>query len=388
MENLRLLFQSLLDETDTQFIRYLNSKVNWDVRMFAIVGPRGVGKTTLLLQHIKQYHKVTDTLYVQADDIYFANHRLFDMAHNFAKYGGKHLFIDEIHKYPNWSQELKMMYDYLPKLQVVFTGSSILDIYKGYADLSRRVLLYHLNGLSFREYLAMKENISLPVYSLHEILKNKVKIDKHQPLPLFKTYLQEGYYPFFKEGGYYERLQAIINLILETDIPMFTDMNATTVRKLKQLLYIVSQSVPFKPNYTKLAALIDTHRNSLGDYLQHIEKAGLVIQLRSEASGMRALGKVEKLFLNNPNLIYALAEENVNIGNVRETFFVNQMQVNNSVLAAEKGDFKIKKYTFEVGGEGKTAKQVAGIADAFVVKDGIEHGVDNVIPLWAFGFNY
>jgi predicted AAA+ superfamily ATPase len=388
METLYILFQSLLDQTDKQFVRYLHDKINWEVRMIAIVGPRGVGKTTLLLQHIKQYHRVADTLYVQADDLYFSNHRLFDLANDFVKYGGRHLFIDEIHKYPNWSQELKMMYDYLPKLQVVFTGSSILDIYKGYADLSRRVLSYHLHGLSFREYLALKENINLPVYSLRDILKNKVTMDAHQPLPLFKNYLQEGYYPFFKEGGYYERLQVIINLILETDIPAFTGMSVATVRKLKQLLYIVSQSVPFKPNYTKLSSLIETHRNNLGEYLHYIEKSGLIFQLRTAASGMRMLGKVEKLYLNNPNLIYALAGDKVNVGNVRETFFVNQMQINHNVLAAEKGDFKVKQYTFEVGGEGKTMKQVVDVPDAYVVKDNIEYGFANVVPLWAFGFNY
>jgi predicted AAA+ superfamily ATPase len=388
MENLRFLFQSLLDQTDTQFVRYLHDKINWEVRMIAIVGPRGVGKTTLLLQHIKQYHRLADTLYVQADDLYFSNHRLFDMANDFVKYGGRHLFIDEIHKYPHWSQELKMMYDYLPKLQVIFTGSSILDIYKGYADLSRRALSYQLHGLSFREYLALKENIHLPVYSLDDILKNKVQIDKHQPLPLFNAYLKEGYYPFFKENGYYERLQVIINFILETDIPMFTGMNTATVRKLKQLLYIVSQSVPFKPNYTKLASLIETHRNNLVEYLHYIEKSGLILQLRTTASGIRILGKVEKLYLDNPNLIYALAGDKENIGNVRETFFVNQMRVNNNVLAAEKGDFNIEKYTFEVGGEGKTTKQVIDVPDAYVVKDNIEHGFANILPLWAFGFNY
>ncbi len=388
MEELRLLFNDLLSATNMQFVRYLHDRLPWDDRMMAVVGPRGVGKTTMLLQHIKQYLNPQKTLYVKADDLYFTTHRLFDTANEFFKYGGRHFYIDEIHKYPNWSQELKMMYDYLPRLQVVFTGSSILDIYRGQADLSRRVLAYHLDGLSFREFICMKENVQLPACSLKDILQHKVSTGGRQPLPLFKEYLQTGYYPFFMDTGYNKRLQSIINLILEVDVPLHANMNVGSVRKLKQLLYIIAQSVPFKPNMTKLAALTDTHRNMLSDYFYYLEKAGLILQLRTGANGVNALGKVEKLYLNNTDLLYALAEDKPNKGNIRETFFFNQMQVNNAVTSAEKGDFTIGKYTFEVGGEGKTQRQVLGVKDAFIVKDDIEYGAGNILPLWSFGFNY
>ena len=389
MERLNEQFKRLIERTDVTHLRYLHSIIDWNNRLTAIVGARGVGKTTLILQHIKLFHKFQDTLYVSADDLYFTENSLFNLATDFYKNGGKYLFIDEIHKYSDWSKELKMMYDNFNDLHVVFTGSSVLDVYKGSDDLSRRVLSYQLLGLSFREYLNMSQKLNLPVYSLEEIIANKVVLSEiEHPLPIFKKYLSEGFYPYFEETGYVERLKNTINLTLETDIPIFSKMNISTSQKLKQLLYIISQSVPFKPNFTKIADMIGVHRNQITEFLYYLERAGIIAQLRNDTKGIRLLGKVEKVFLDNTNLMFAIGEDKPNIGNIRETYFFNQMRLNYKVLSSDVSDFKIGKYTFEVGGINKTRKQISNFENAFIVKDDIEYGFLNTIPLWAFGFNY
>lgn len=389
MERLYEQFRRLIERTDTTFVRYLHDQVIWDNRLTAIVGARGVGKTTLLLQHIKLYNDLQDTIYINADDIYFSENKLFDFASTFYKNGGKHLYIDEVHKYSSWSKELKMMYDYFPDMQVIFTGSSILDIYRGSDDLSRRALTYHLEGMSFREYLNISLGLQLSAYSLEDIVANKVQIHSiEHPLPLFKDYLERGYYPFYKEPDYFERLRNVIGLTLETDIPTFANMNISTARKLKQLLFIISQSAPFKPNLSKIGEMLDVHRNQVTDFLFYLEKAGIIAQLRNATKGIRLLGKIEKIYLGNTNLIYAIGEGNPNIGNIRETIFFNQMKVRNNILASDKSDFSIADYTFEVGGKNKTKKQISDIQNAYVVKDDIEFGYMGTIPLWAFGFNY
>ena len=389
MERLNEQFKRLIERTDVTHLRYLHSIIDWNNRLTAIVGARGVGKTTLILQHIKLFHKSQDTLYVSADDLYFTENSLFNLATDFYKNGGKYLFIDEIHKYSDWSKELKMMYDNFNDLHVVFTGSSVLDVYKGSDDLSRRVLSYQLLGLSFREYLNMSQKLNLPVYSLDEIIANKVEIPGiEHPLPIFKKYLSEGVYPFYEETCYVELLKNTINLTLETDIPIFSKMNISTSQKLKQLLYIISQSVPFKPNFTKIADMIGVHRNQITEFLYYLERAGIIAQLRNDTKGIRLLGKVEKVFLDNTNLMFAIGEDKPNIGNIRETYFFNQMRLNYKVLSSDVSDFKIGKYTFEVGGKNKTRKQIVNLENAFIVKDDIEFGFLNTIPLWAFGFNY
>ncbi len=389
MEQLIRFFRRMLALTDTRYLRFLYEQINWSSRMIGIVGPRGVGKTTMLLQHIKLHLPVDETLFVNADDIYFTEHHLLDMAEEFYQNGGKHLFIDEIHKYPEWSRELKLIYDYFPDLQIIFTGSSILDIYKGTADLSRRAVMHFLPGLSFREYLILAKGIRLPVYSLSDILARKVEFPAgERPIALFKEYLANGYYPFFSDPDYALRLRSIINMTVENDIPMYASMNIATTKKIRQLLYIISQSVPFKPNFTKLGQLIDIHRNQVNDLMFYLERAGIIAQLRNKTSGIRLLGKVEKTYLDNTNLVYALAENKPEAGNVRETFFLSQMRVHNQVFASDKSDFEIGDYTFEVGGKSKGQKQIEGIDNAFVVKDDIEFGYKNIIPLWHFGLNY
>ena len=389
MEQLQELFRRLLALTDVTYIRYLHNRIDWSARMIGIVGARGVGKTTLLLQHIKLHLSPENTLFVNADDLYFAEHRLFDLASDFYKSGGKHLFIDEVHKYTDWAKELKMIYDYYPDLQVVFTGSSILDIYKGNADLSRRALSYYLPGLSFREYLALAKGIRLPAFTLEEIVAHRVEFPaSERPLALFRDYLSQGYYPFFREPGYDIRLRNVVNLTVESDITSYAHLNAASTKKIKQLLYIIAQSVPFKPNFSKIAQMIDLHRNQVVDFLFYLEKAGVIAQLRNDTGGIRQLGKVEKVYLDNTNLAFALSADKPDTGNLRETFFLSQMKVNHEVIASDKADFRVDKYTFEVSGRGKGQKQIENVPDSYVIKDDIEYGHGNIIPLWQFGFNY
>lgn len=389
MDSLVRVYKKLLRETTTEFHRYLYDQINWDNRIVGIRGPRGVGKTTMMLQHIKENLPVDDVLYVNADDIYFSNNRLIDLAERLVQHGVHHLYIDEIHKYKDWSKELKLIYDYYSELQVVFSGSSVLDINKGAADLSRRAVMYYLQGLSFREYLQLFKGITVPKYSLDDIVAGVPEsLTIETPLKWFGEYLKQGYYPFAKEEGFDEKLRQIINQTLESDIPVFADMSAAMGRKFKQLLMIISQSVPFKPNMSKLADAVGIGRNLMPDYLLYIEEAGMIAQLRDDTGGVRGLGKVDKVYLDNTNLVYSLAENNADIGNLRETFFFNQMRVNNSITTSSVGDFKIRERVFEVGGSSKGKRQIQGAAQGFVVKDGIEFSSGNILPLWWFGLNY
>jgi Predicted ATPase (AAA+ superfamily) len=378
----------LIKETDTKFFRYMYNEINWKNRMIGLIGSRGVGKTTLVLQYIKQNLNLAETLYVTAEDFYFADNRFTELADAFVKHGGKYLFIDEIHKYKDWAKELKLIYDYHKDLNVVFTGSSILDIKKGTSDLSRRAVIYNMQGLSFREYLQLFHNISAKAYSLEEILQHKVELLVQHPLPLFSDYLRTGYYPFALEDDFELRLGQIINQTLENDIPMYADMNVATGRKLKQLLAIISKSAPFKPNMSKIAEMLSASRNNIADYCLYIEEAGMIAQLRDNTGGIRGLGKVDKIYLDNTNLIYNLAEDTSNVGNMRETFFLNQMRVKYDVLSSPIADFLIDTITFEVGGKNKGQKQIKDVENGYIVKDDIESGYLNVIPLWQLGLTY
>jgi len=389
MRKLYQKFETLLQNTTSDFKRYLYDKVSWNSRMIGIIGARGVGKTTMILQYIKENLDSKKALYVSADDMYFGESKLFDLADDFYKSAGEYLFVDEIHKYTDWSRELKNIYDSFPTLKIVFTGSSVLDILKGSADLSRRAIIYKMQGLSFREYLELFHNYRTEVYSLEQIVNNQVKpINIKHPLPLFKDYLKRGYYPFGLENELDIRLGQIIIQSLETDIPQFANLSVGTSHKLKRLLSIIAESVPFKPNFSKISEIIGVSRNSLDDYFSYMEKAGLIGQLRNETSGIRGLGKVEKVYLDNTNIIYNLVGDKSNIGNIRETFFFNQMRLKNEVISSEKADFLIDNYTFEVGGKNKQQMQIEKDGNSFIVKDDIEFGYLNVLPLWTFGFNY
>ncbi len=389
MRTLYQKFETLLQNTTTDFKRYLYEKVSWESRMIGIIGARGVGKTTMILQHIKESLDTKKALYVSADDIYFGDNKLIDLADEFYKNAGEYLFIDEIHKYTDWSRELKNIYDSFPTLKVIFTGSSVLDILKGSADLSRRAIIYKLQGLSFRKYLKFFHNYDVNVYSLKQIINNEAKLpDIEHPLPLFNDYLSRGYYPFGIENEMNLRLGQIIVQTLETDIPQYANLNVGTGRKLKRLLSIIAESVPFKPNFSKIAEIINVSRNSLDDYFSYMEKAGLIGQLRNETIGIRGLGKVDKVYLDNTNIIFNLVADKSNVGNLRETFFFNQMRVKNEVIASKNADFVVDRYTFEIGGKNKKQSQIEKDGKSFVVKDDIEFGYLNVLPLWAFGLNY
>lgn len=389
MERLYENFHRKLKEISTDFIRYKYSEIKWEGHTLGLVGPRGVGKSYMLLQHIKRTLNTADTLYVSADHIYFSENKLVDLADEFVKMGGKHLFIDEIHKYDGWSRELKQIIDSYSELQVVISGSSVLDIYKGMADLSRRVPIYNMQGLSFREYLQLFQGISAPAFSLDEIISGKVEIPGvDHPLPLFRNYLKNGYYPFGRDIEFEMELLQVINQTMEVDIPQYMNANVTVGRRLKTLLMVVARSVPFKPVMTKIAELTGISRNDISDYLIYIEKAGMIAQLRGKTGGIRGLGKVEKIYLDNTNLIYTLAPDNAEIGNVRETFFMNQTRVLHDVISSSVSDFEIDGKTFEIGGRKKGQKQIERATDGYIVKDDIETGFANVIPLWHFGLMY
>lgn len=380
--------EEMLRQTPTDFVRYMAERIDWGSRLVGIVGPRGVGKSTMLLQRMKTRRENGVWLYVSADHTYFSNHGLAEMADDFVKEGGTHLYIDEVHKYRNWSRELKQIYDVHPELQVVFTGSSVLDITKGEADLSRRALVYMMQGLSFREYLELFHGVKSDTYTLEEILSHKVALPVPHPLPLFRDYLASGYYPFAKENGFVIRMEQIVSQTIESDIPQYADMKASTARKLKQMLGVIAGLAPYKPNADSLAAELQVSKNNVPDYLAYLEKAGMIGQLRDDTGGMRGLGKVEKVYVDNPNLMSVLANGRPEIGNLRETFFYNQMRVMNPVVASRESDFVIGDYTFEVGGRNKGKKQISDIPNGIVVKDEIEFGHGNVVPLWHFGLNY
>ena len=392
METLIATSRELVNRVDTNYIRDFHNQINWNSRLVAILGSRGVGKTTLMLQHIKLHDDASKSLYVVADDFYFTTHRIEDFARSFMLQGGKNLYSDEIHKYKGWSTEIKNIYDKMPDLKVTYSGSSILELEKGGADLSRRKVEYTLPGLSFREYVNISKGWDLPAYTLQEIIAGKVDFptEKARPLQLFTEYLRYGYYPFFKEGDYGMRLKSVIKQIVEEDIPKFADMEIASVQKLKKLLYMLAQSVPFKPNYSKLERDLGIARNALPKYLLYLEKAGLIAILREKAKGIKILEKMEKVYLQNPNQAYVLSEDLPNIGNIRETIFMTWMQTGHFISSCAVSDFEVDGLTFEIGGKKKGKKQIAEIpqGQGFIVKDDTEYVYQNAIPLWMFGFIY
>ena len=391
METLFESYRLLLEITPTDYIRSFHSKINWKNRLIGLVGQKGVGKSTLLLQHIKKYDNIEETLYVQADDMYFSGHGLYETAYDFYKRGGKRLYIDEIHKYKGWSTEIKMIYDKLPKMSVVYSGSSLLALKKGNsADLSRRAIEYAMPGLSFREYLNIAYGWNLKTASLDDILHGEVDFpySEHRPLKFFEEYCRKGYYPFFKEEDYYLRLKQAVNETVEHDIPSYADMPVASAVKLKKLMYVLANSVPFKPNYSKLAQELEIGRNQLPDYIEYLEKSRLFNALKENGTGDSLLRKVEKLYLNNSNIAYAISDIKPDSGTVRETMFLTWMRESFNVTASKVSDFEIDGITFEVGGKSKKGRQIKDLDNAYLVKDNVEYAVGNSIPIWMFGFVY
>lgn len=390
MEKLFEKSRMKVSEVSTVYVRKIHDDIAWDDRLVSIVGARGVGKTTLVLQHIKLYDSGPEALYVTADDLWFTSHTLVELADAFYKNGGRTLYIDEVHRYPNWSVELKNIYDTYSGLKVVYTGSSILDIRRGGADLSRRQLEYTMYGLSFREYLRLAYDMELPVYTLDDVVAHRVEfpVGEYRPIALFKEYMKQGYYPFFLQKDSYTRLQQVVNQVLEVDIPRYAELTLTTIEKLKRLMFVIAQSVPFKPNYSKLGRDLECHRTSVSDLILLLDRSHLVQVLRDDTFGVSSLGKVDKVYLGNTHLAYALGSTTPDVGNLRETVFLTSVRPKYDVMASSVSDFKVGKYTFEVGGKNKKQKQIKGVENAFVVKDDIEYGYLNVLPLWTFGLLY
>lgn len=398
MEKLFQFSASRVRSTDLTFRRYMLKRINWGNRLIGITGARGVGKTTLLLQYIKENlaDAPGEVIYVNMDDLYFAKNTIVDFASEFVKRGGKYLFLDEVHKYNNWSQEIKNSYDYFPDLQIVFTGSSALDIRKGEADLSRRAIVYSMQGMSFREFIELKYKIEFPSVQLEDILSNapffiSPILEKVKPIKLFEEYLQYGYYPFFTEGEseFFIRLKQTVNHVLDNDLPSVEHVDFNAVHYLRKLLSILAEIVPYKPNILKLSQQIGISRETLLRYLYLLEKADLLMLLQTNVHRISKMNKPEKVYLNNPNLIYTLTDSTVNTGTSRETFFFNQLRVSHSLNASDTGDFMVdEKYIFEIGGKNKTRKQIAGIENSFVAVDNAEYAYQNKIPLWLFGFLY
>lgn len=387
-----------VSQTSVTLVRKLIQDINWDARLIGIKGSRGVGKTTLLLQYIKLHYakQLDEVLYVSLDNIWFSEHRLVDLADEFVKRGGKYLFLDEVHKYESWSIELKNIYDDYSELKVVFTGSSLLKILNSRADLSRRAVIYDMQGLSFREYLCIILKQDLPTFSLQEILNNHLVIAQDivqqiKPLQYFQRYLESGYYPFFQEQPdlYYSRIEEVLNMILEIELPLTRKVEISFVRKIKQLLLIISESAPFIPNVTKIAERIGINRQTLLSYLSYMNDARVIFSIYKNSDGISLLQKPDKIFLENTNLMYALANHISDLGNVRKTFFANQLRSSHQVEFSTNSDFIIdRKYTFEIGGKSKDRHQIKTVSDAFVAADNIEYGFDRKIPLWLFGFLY
>ena len=398
LDGLRKLEKRILKEVSSKYRRYLYKTINFDSQMIGIVGARGVGKTTLLLQYLqelKENNESYKSLYFSYDYPTNVDIKLIELVEEFTKIGGEYLIIDEIHKYDNFSLDLKAIYDFYPKLNVIFTGSCATSIYNSQADLSRRVVLYYMNGLSYREFLELKLGLNLPSFSLEEILQNNIKIidslsEKFLPLEHMQEYLTFGYYPFYfkDQNQYLRQLNAVINQTIDIDLVNLGLVKQSFTNKLKKLLLIISESNPFELNITKVAANIEVSRNTLYAYLQHLDKGGLVNIVGSSKKGISKLSKPEKLYLNNTNIFYTFATES-KIGTIRETFFVSQLKHLHTIEISDKGDFLIdKRYTFEVGGEGKSFKQIKDIEDSYLIIDTDSTENQYKIPLWLMGFLY
>ncbi|MBK9257126.1 MAG: ATP-binding protein [Saprospiraceae bacterium] len=384
-----------INNVSIAFKRYLYHKINKSNRLIAIKGARGTGKTTLLLQLAKDYNP-DEVLYVALDDLFFSENTLYSLAEKFAKIGGKIILIDEVHKYPNWSRELKLVYDDFADLKVIFTSSSILDIYKGESDLSRRAVTYNLAELSFREYLLLYEKIELPVLTLEEILTDHKSIsldllEQFTPFKHFSKYLKIGNYPYFENNKeeYYQKLRNTVNLILEVDLQTTENLDFHTLAKLKRLLFVISSNVPFTPNILKISDTIQLNRNALVRALQLLDRAALIRMVYKQTRSISLLNKPDKIWMHNTNLMFAISGEHVVIGTIRETFFMQNLAHHHVLSLPEKGDVLVDNtHLFEIGGKNKSKKQIAHLENAYVVNDDIEVGFQNSIPLWLFGFLY
>ena len=380
----------------TDFRRYLYSQINWDNRLIGIKGGRGVGKTTLILQHIKEsFTDLEKVLYVSMDDLWFSSHSVFDLVEYHYTHGGTHLFLDEIHRFREWQTFLKNIYDMYDDLHVVYTGSSLLKLDSREGDLSRRLRSYQLYGMSFREFLCFEGICTMPSVDLETLLKEHLHIASEAAahvklLPKFEQYLRHGYYPYYAEegDGFFSRLQSTVRQVLDSDLFETEDVSYATIQKVKKMLMILAERVPQTPKMNELYAQLDTGRDNGLKMMNLLDRSGLIALLRSEAKSFKQMSKPEKIYPGDTNLSFCLSNA-VNKGTLRETFFYNQLRVDHKVLLPPKGDFRIDgKWLFEVGGNNKNFTQIKDEPDSFLAIDETEYGRGNKIPLWLFGFLY
>jgi predicted AAA+ superfamily ATPase len=398
MQNLIYKSDKKIRNISLETTRYLLSALHLKNRLTIIKGARGTGKTTLLLQFAKKYlNKKNEVLYVALDDLFFKENTIYGLAEEFEKNNGHLLLLDEVHKYPNWSREIKLIYDDFPDLNLLITSSSLLEIYKSESDLSRRAVSYTLKELSLREFLIFEEKIYLDTFSLEDIIENHIEISyeitsKIKPIYQFNKYIKYGMYPYYweNEEAFYEKLIQTIHLTLEIDLPAVEAIDYNHIVKLKRLLFAISTSAPFTPNIVKLSERIEISRQALIKALHYLERARLIILLQKRNKGISILSKPDKVYINNPNIQNALAINNeIDMGALRESFMVNQLQGLHKMTIPQNGDLLVDDYyTFEIGGKSKTKSQIKGIENAYLIKDNIENGTQGIIPLWLFGFLY
>ena len=397
-ESLYRVSQALVRRIDTEVHRYLYDKINWDNWLVAIKGARGVGKTTLVLQHIKETfgeENQEKALYVSLDNMWFANHTLSELIEYHYTHGGTHIFLDEVHRYPHWQTVIKNMTDEYPDMHIVYTGSSMLQMNSHEGDLSRRQRTYTMHGMSFREYILFETGENWPVMTLEELLdghlKMAVRMTEHiRVLHYFERYLKCGYYPFYKRDidGFDERLQTVIRTILTEDLPAVEDITYATQQKVMRMLMILAEKVPQTPKMNELYAILETNREQGLRMLSMLQRAALIQTLSKENKNLRSISKPDKIYLNNPNLMFSLTPQ-VDVGTLRETFFLNQMSMVAEVNYPQQGDFLVNhKYLFEVGGKSKNFDQIKDLPDSYLAVDGVETGHRNKIPLWMFGLLY
>lgn len=399
MDALFVKHDRLIANTSTEIVRDMMCQVNWNSRLISIQGAKGVGKSTLLKQFVKLNYKTADrkVLYCSADTIDLSRMTLVELADLFVMNGGKRLIIDEIHKYNNWSREIKEIYDLYPELQVIISGSSLLGLLAGDADLSRRCVKYTMHGLSLREALRFYEKIEFPIYKLDDILANPYELWERvsavcKPVEQFKKYLRYGYYPFFLEDqeDYYTKLEQVVNYVIEVELPMICKVDVAYIRKIKALVGVISESVPYELNANKLATAIEIGRDTVVSYLKNLSDANLLNLLYSEKKSIGKLTKPDKVYLENTNLLYALSPSSVEIGTARETFAITHLtKTHNVEYGKDKGDFRVdSRYHFEIGGKDKRFTQIADIPDSYIFADDIESPSGAKIPLWMLGFLY
>ena len=392
-EGLATISERLIETRSLDFKRYLYGDINFDARLIIIKGFRGVGKTTMLMQAIKEAASTTKVIYLSLDHIYFTEYRLIHIFDAYYMKGYRSFVMDEVHKYPDWSIELKNLYDSYPDAKVFVTASSALKIIAGSADLSRRADIYHLKGMSFREYLSFSDDITLTMYTFDDLVEKYEEIHEtyHNTFDItrrFGKYLKGGYYPYFKEAGtkYYDRVTSTINQVIEIDMPAIFNIEYETTRQIKRLLAMLSRLAPYTPNITQLARDLKMSRTNVLEYLDYLESADLIHILKSNAKSDSVLTKPDKVFLDNTNLIYALGFGQENTGMIRETFAMNALSVNNKVSTPARGDLLVDdKYTIEIGGPKKTFHQISDMANPILIKEGIEKGAKGILPMWMLG---